>query len=199
LIFASFSIILLTVLKHLDLQQINYLNMKDFEIIGIDIRPLKVPLYDDFTISRGSVSETDNILVKIKLKNGIAGYGEVAPVKYITGEDIFSSRKVLLQLGALLKGHNAMNFRALSDVMMGKAPENPSARAGLEMAMLDAVCRTCEVPMWSFLGGRQPEGHFTDMTIPILPMDRSLALAAQWHSRGFRTLKIKFLCCPIFH
>jgi len=165
--------------------------MKAFEIVDVDIRPLKSELYDPFTISKGTTSEVDNLLVKLTLGNGISGYGEIAPCEALTGEDLHSSRVSILQLGTILKGLDARNYRVLSDAMLERTQDNAAARCGLEMALLDALGRTLDMPLYQFLGGRKAGTIQTDITIPMLPLKRSLQLADFWIKEGFSTLKIK--------
>jgi L-alanine-DL-glutamate epimerase-like enolase superfamily enzyme len=167
------------------------MSMHAFEIVDVDIRPLKSELYDPFTISKGTTSEVDNLLIKLTLSNGISGYGEIAPCEPLTGEDLHMSRVSVLQIGTVLKGLDARNYRVLSDMMHEKAPAAPAARCGLEMALLDALGRSFEMPVYQLLGGRKARKIITDITIPMLPLKRSLQLAKFWIKEGFTTLKIK--------
>jgi L-alanine-DL-glutamate epimerase-like enolase superfamily enzyme len=165
--------------------------MNSFQIADIDIRPLRSELYDPFTISRGTTAEVDNLLVRLTLNNGVSGYGEIAPAALLTGEDLHSARKCVLQLGMMLKGLDARNYRVIGQELSERAPQNPGARCGLEMALLDCLSRSLNMPLYQFLGGRKAGYVHTDMTIPMLPLDRSMQLARFWIKEGFSTLKIK--------
>ena len=145
--------------------------MHQFEIREIDILPLRAALTDHFTISSGKQTAVDNLLVRVTLANKVTGYGEIAPFRPSDGEDLLNSRKAVLQLSNHLKGRSAAHYRALSAQMEEKSPATPAARCGLEMAILDAFCRTLQIPLWELLGGRQLSDFTTDITIPILPLD----------------------------
>ena len=66
----------------------------------------------------------------------------------------------------------------------------PSARSGVEMALLDAYGRHHHTPLYALFGGR---GHrvTTDITIPICPAVEAEALATQYARAGFGVIKTK--------
>ncbi len=165
--------------------------MQHLEIQEIDILPLRSTLTDHFTIATGTQTSVDNLLVQVTLENNITGYGEIAPFEMITGETLLSSRKTVLQLSNHLKGVSAAHYRALSAMMEEKMPGNPAARCGLEMAILDAFSRSLNLPLWELMGARQLSNFTTDITIPILPLERSVELAQNWTKKGFNVLKMK--------
>jgi L-alanine-DL-glutamate epimerase-like enolase superfamily enzyme len=68
------------------------------------------------------------------------------------------------------------------------APNAPSARCGLEMAVLDGWTQDAGVPLQQLWGGSR-DGIETDVTIPIVPNAGDLTLLA-WEL-GIRVFKIK--------
>jgi L-alanine-DL-glutamate epimerase-like enolase superfamily enzyme len=71
------------------------------------------------------------------------------------------------------------------------APLQPAARCALETALLDAFCRSENIPMWQLWGGAAVRPRDTDITIPIATQDKTLSLARGWYERGFRLFKMK--------
>jgi len=163
----------------------------DTRVENIDIWPVDVGLTDPFAISSGTKLIAENLYVSVKLKGGGRGYGEIAPFAQITGETRERSHVTAQKLAQTLIGQSLWNYRALSRKMKDLEPSEPAARCGLETAMLDALCRKLEVPLWAFWGGASDGGFQTDVTIPLLDPDQCLAIAEYWFKRGFKTFKIK--------
>jgi L-Ala-D/L-Glu epimerase len=55
-------------------------------IARLDMAPITVRLTESFAISKGAVAAAQNVLVRVVLQDGSAGYGEAAPFEAITGE-----------------------------------------------------------------------------------------------------------------
>ncbi len=164
--------------------------MNNLEIGSIDLKPLRVELSDSFAFGKHTIGAIDNLMVIVKLKNGISGYGEIAPSEYLTGEALHASRQSLLQLGESIRGLSADRYRAISHWMKEKEPDQPAARCGLETAIMDAFCRSLKIPMWAFFGGNVKNGFISDISFSLFPSDQAIELAGQRIAQGFKTLKI---------
>lgn len=165
--------------------------MRQLEIDSLDIKSLKIPLDYDFAISQGVIAEAECLLVKLRLRNGVVGYGEAAPMESLTGESLFETRKSILQLFSSVQGNSANRWRYLSRILKEKAENQPAARCALETAILDAFCRSAGIPLWAFLGGASEGPFTTDITLPLLGKKTVLELSDHWYKRGFRIQKIK--------
>jgi L-alanine-DL-glutamate epimerase-like enolase superfamily enzyme len=170
---------------------LRYVADSDLKIIQIDIWPIDVNLTDDFVISSGKVTVAENCFVRVSLSGGAHGYGEIAPFPDITGEDRATSHRVAERLSSHLIGESAAVYRKLSSIMFEAEPHQPAARCGLETAILDAFCRALGIPLWALWGGANLITLETDITIPILDIQRSIELAKFWYQKGFKTLKLK--------
>lgn len=162
-------------------------------IKAIDVWPVDVPLVDPFVISRGVVASAEIAFVRVQLAGGVEGFGEIAPFGALTPETRDASVAAARRLSGLLIGRDAADDTVDAE-MRAHAPGEPAARAGLECALVDAVARAADVPLWrhwGFAGGSQPPPVVTDITLPILDDERVFELCADWHGRGFRTLKLK--------
>ncbi len=165
--------------------------MYNLEISSIDLKPLRMGFSGTFAMLEGPGNHIDNLMVTVNLKNGVKGYGEIAPSGSLVGENIHSSRQALLQLGESIRGLSVDRYRAISHWMQERYPGQPAARCGLETAIMDAFCRALKIPFWAFLGGKSKNGFTTDMALPLLPDEYTVLLAEQWISRGFTTVKIQ--------
>lgn len=163
----------------------------DLTVSRMDAWPVDVELTDAFVIAQGAVVVAQNLFVRLTLAGGAVGYGECAPFVELTGEDRAPCLAALNRLEGEVVGRSAWYCRSLSRRWAELEPAQPAARCGLETALVDAYCRAAKVPLWAWWGGGQTTGLVTDITIPILPLDRSLALADEWHARGFRIFKLK--------
>jgi len=142
--------------------------------VKVSVSELSVHTHDPFVISSGEVHATRSVLVEVEL-DGVTGLGEGSCLPPVTRED---------QPDALRALREHPRLEELGDF--------PVARAGLEMAMLDAKARKAGQPLWRYLGGSgAPPRIETDITLPILAPRRMAELAAQWWARGFRKFKVK--------
>jgi L-alanine-DL-glutamate epimerase-like enolase superfamily enzyme len=163
----------------------------DLLIKQIDAWPVDIELTDAFVISQGSISVAQTLFVRITLASGVAGFGEAAPFTPLTGEDRESSREAINRLSTQLIGQPVTSYRELSSIMSQSEPHQPAARCGLEIAILDSLCRSLEIPVWALFGGGNVRPLETDVTIPILSVERTIELARHWLERGFKVLKLK--------
>jgi L-alanine-DL-glutamate epimerase-like enolase superfamily enzyme len=157
----------------------------------IDTWPVDIGLTDDFVISQGAISVAENVFIRIILEDGTEGLGEMAPFEELTGETRDNGLRQMKKLAEILAGRSALDYASISAEMKEAEPRHPAPRCGLEIALLDACCHFRKIPLWS-LWCRSPQQNLTtDVTIPILSYEKSIALARSWHAKGFRTLKMK--------
>jgi L-alanine-DL-glutamate epimerase-like enolase superfamily enzyme len=93
-------------------------------------------------------------------------------------------------VGRSLAAPTVEGFAAL---VGGALDDAPVARAGLEVAVLDAAGRAEDRHLVSLLDPSipLPRRLVSDVTLPILSIERMAALAEGWRARGFRTFKVK--------
>jgi L-Ala-D/L-Glu epimerase len=165
--------------------------MKQYLIKSYQLFPLDIPLTDDFVISQGKVSVAKNIILRIDLENGISGFGEITPFPELAGADRESCLENAKLTGDLISGKDIAPYKYLCSLINEITQNHSSVKCGFQTAIIDALSRSLGISMSRFFGGKH-EGPFeTDITIPILSFERSFELASQWHSRGFRRLKMK--------
>lgn len=159
-------------------------------IAAVDFEPLDVPLLEPFVIATGRLDAVHNVLVRVTLVNGVMGYGEAAPFEAISGENQATILATLTTAGPLILGEEGASYRHVSQMVRGVFHAQAAARAGLEMALLDAVTRAWGVPLYEFLGGATDRVE-TDLTIPIMPPADARRNAAEIQARGIRVIKTK--------
>jgi len=159
-------------------------------ITRVEIRQLNVPLLAPFTIAVSRLDHIANVAIRLELDDGCVGWGETPTLPRVTTEDQATALQILNEQACELTGRDAGEWRRIARDLADELPEYPSVRAGLEMALIDALSRSWGTPLFRFFGGCQRR-LVTDITIPICAADEAQRLAAQYEHQGFTTLKTK--------
>ena len=160
------------------------------EISEVTGYSLELPLKEPFETAKGSKTASPAVIVELRLSSGIRGLGSATPVKYVTGEDTASVLSAIELCAPDLKGLDATAYLPIFEILAEALPHAHSARAALEMAILDAFCKLHDLPMCKFFGGALLRVS-TDITIPLVDPDAARELAREAAIRGFEHLKIK--------
>jgi L-alanine-DL-glutamate epimerase-like enolase superfamily enzyme len=152
--------------------------------------PLDVPLREPFGIATGAQVVAANVLVRVELADGTVGLGEAAPFPAVSGETQAEVLAALPRAALALEGHDAARYRPACAAAREALAEVPSALCAVEMAILDALCRSRGISLWSFFGGAEPT-LLTDITITTGDVESARASALRARQEGFTTLKIK--------
>ncbi len=158
--------------------------------MAVEIRRLNVPLLAPFTIAVSRLEHVANVAIRLKLADGCVGWGETPTLPQVTAEDQATAFRLLKAHAGALVGRDAGDWRRIAHELAEQLPEYASVRAGLEMALIDALCRSWGVPLYRFFGGCQCR-LVTDITIPICAAAEAERLAAHYRREGFETLKTK--------
>jgi L-alanine-DL-glutamate epimerase-like enolase superfamily enzyme len=124
--------------------------------------------------------------------------GEAAPFPAVTGETQESARAAIEHLSELVVGRDAWRFRELAHAMAEAEPEQPSARAAIEMALFDALGKAHGFDLWRFFGAAEAQ-LVTDVTIVTGSAAHAEAAAHRAAAQGFSMLKIKVGGGPLEH
>ncbi|MGQ9454912.1 MAG: dipeptide epimerase [Armatimonadota bacterium] len=150
---------------------------------------VNLPLHEPFETAQRRATTSPTVIVEL-ISGSVKGYGEATPVKYVTGEDVASVKHDIATASEVLKGVRLSEYRLISRKLADVLPYGKSARAGIEMAVLDAFCKVLRIPLYSLLGGVALRIE-TDVTIPICPPEHARELAGELAAKGFRQFKIK--------
>ncbi len=159
-------------------------------IVAVSAEPLDIPLLEPFAIATGRVDAARNVLVRVTLADGTEGLGEAAPMPPSGGETQDTALVAAREMAGLLNGQDAAAWRVLSRTLLASFEHQASARAGCEVAILDALTRSWGVPLYQFFGGAQTLVE-TDITVPIVDVEHVAELAREHAGRGATTLKLK--------
>lgn len=140
--------------------------MKDTIITQANVKKLNAELFMPFTISSGSHSSLANVAVELKTAGGICGYGEAAVATHITGETVEQTEANLKAVCSELIGLDSANYLKILHSLEERLEKNRAAMAGLELAVLDLMCRQQGISLWKYYGGAEKDVR-TDITVVI--------------------------------
>lgn len=166
------------------------------QVTDLEFFPLDVPLREPFGIATGAQLVARNVLVRITLSDGSEGLGEAAPFPAVNGETQSQVLGALPAAREALMGKPASRYRYLADICREALSAVPSARAGVEIALLDALTRRAGLSLFQFFGGKRTS-LLTDITLPTGDVERAAEAARRARQQGFESLKIKVGGAPL--
>lgn len=155
-----------------------------------------MPLLEPFGIATGKHLSLANVLVRLELDDGTVGLGEAAPVPHISGEtpaQVLSAEK--LAQDVLLGEPRLDAYRKVSAALAEALTAVPSAIAGIEMALLDALARRAGLSLLDWFGRRETR-LVTDITVTTGDLEHARRSATKAAAQGFRSLKVKIGGAP---
>jgi L-Ala-D/L-Glu epimerase len=144
-----------------------------------------------YTIAFKTITEVKNVFVEIFLSDGTSGIGAGNPSEYVVGETIEQSIEALDEKNLeFLIGRDIREFNQLTYDVWRNFPDNPGARAALDIALYDLFTKYLGVPLVKFLGQKIKKLP-TSNTIGIKNVEETLKEAEDYIKRGFRVIKVK--------
>jgi L-alanine-DL-glutamate epimerase-like enolase superfamily enzyme len=132
-----------------------------------------------------------NIIVRVELENGLAGWGNAAPDEHVTGETAEGVERTINQIfRPLLIGQDALRIERLWSQLRVLAPKQPAAIAAIDIALYDLLGQVAGLPLCKLLGNARGEIS-TSVTLSIEETGASIARAIEFQAQGFKVLKIK--------
>jgi muconate cycloisomerase/chloromuconate cycloisomerase len=139
-----------------------------------------------------SVHDTSQFLfVRVTLENGVEGFGEVSGTLNWSGEDASTAEPIIRDLIApLLIGKSLEDFSKLLSRIENATVGNSFTKAGVEMALWDALGKCENKPVYSLLGGKKRDE--VQVKISISGDGQQIADGYEEARRsGFRKFKVK--------
>jgi len=174
----------------LSAQAVTGQSARSTQIQDVEIYPFNVPLKEPFHISLGTISVAENILVRLRTREGVTGWGESCPYVAVTSETQATDLAVGKDLANFVRGRDPFTLGAIMAEMDGFSPANTSMKAALEMAIWDICGKLAGQPVYKLLGGYR-DSFETDITIGMGTPAEMAGKATKHVQEGFKTLKIK--------
>jgi muconate cycloisomerase len=125
-------------------------------VVSIETAPVSLRANPALTVrgARGTHDRSDFLLVRVATSAGAVGHGEVSATLRWSGEDATSAEYAIKRvLGPAMVGQPLHPVAVLSARMDLALAGNPFTKAGLEMALWDALGRTLGLRVVDLLGG----------------------------------------------
>lgn len=157
------------------------------KIDSLKAYPVAIDRSEVFRIATGSSLTAENVYVVAQAED-LRGWGNSCPNE-VTHETTESVLEMLR--GAKGKVENRdMDIPDIWKDISREYPKDPSAVAGLDIALYDLLGKGQGKEIFQFRGGRKG-GVLTDRTIGIMGFSETVEHAQEYVDLGFRALKIK--------
>jgi L-alanine-DL-glutamate epimerase-like enolase superfamily enzyme len=161
-------------------------------ISAVDVIPIRLPLREPFVVAYASYPDTLSVLVRIRTRDGLEGWGEATPDPNVTGETWSGVAQTLrCDLAPALVGRDARDREAVLLALDARVEGAPAAKAAVDIALHDLVARSLGIPLWQLLGGRTRETLPISRVISMGDPEAMAEAATRQVAAGFRTVKVK--------
>lgn len=100
------------------------------KITGVKIEKLLLELTSPFRVAFGTITHSENVMIKVTTDEGVTGYGEAAPLAFVTAETTDSVIAALELFRTGLIGMDPLDIEAVHAMMDGLMGGNSSAKRG---------------------------------------------------------------------
>ncbi len=138
----------------------------------------------------GGASILERVVVRLTNDDGEEGWGEAAPLMYITKETGSEMTARLRQAAPQIQGKEADELLATLDETVDFKGMG-AARTALEIAAIDLAAKINQTPFSQVFGGHKRNTVTLDGPIGLLPNDEAIKKAETLVDQGVRTLKVK--------
>jgi L-alanine-DL-glutamate epimerase-like enolase superfamily enzyme len=160
--------------------------IKTIESIAVRL-PMKKPVQ----MAGETVTQAENVFVRIEAESGAVGWGEAAAAPTMTGETIAGMMAAIELLTPKLLGRAAYDFAGAAAAMDAQLYGNSGAKAAVDMALHDLVGRASGRPVHALFGPKQRSRIAVLAVIGSEDAAADLREAqARWNA-GYRAFKIK--------
>jgi L-alanine-DL-glutamate epimerase-like enolase superfamily enzyme len=164
-------------------------------IVHIDVLTAELPFRFAFGHALAERRSSTNVIVRVKLDDGLVGYGEGIPRRYVTGETVEGAvEAIATRLAPPLVGRELASdddvSSALEELDHASAPTDLAARSAVELAVLDAGGKRCGVSVQRRLGPRRAVVVY-DAVIPFSSKRALTGLAMLARALRLRHVKLK--------
>ena len=142
------------------------------KITGVKIEKLLLELTSPFRVAFGTITHSENVMIKVTTDEGVTGYGEAAPLAFVTAETTDSVIAALELFRTGLIGMDPLDIEAVH-------------------AMMDGRGKAAGMPVYKLLGGYS-NTVLNDITVSIMEPQAMADKALSYvRDKGYRVLKVK--------
>ncbi|ELZ39385.1 mandelate racemase/muconate lactonizing protein [Halorubrum californiense DSM 19288] len=152
---------------------------------------VSLPLENPFTISRGTQTDAENVIVRVTDDAGMTGIGGAAPSAHY-GETADTVAAVMPDLlDAVERVGDPHAIGEIEAELRAVVNGNPAARCAVSIAVHDLAAKRLGVPLHRLWGLDPSDAPKTSFTVGLDDTDRVREKAADAVAAGYDVLKIK--------
>ncbi|WP_418286727.1 dipeptide epimerase [Halorubrum sp. DTA46] len=159
--------------------------------LDTEFERVSLPLADPFTISRGTQTEAENVIVRVTDEGGMTGIGGAASSAHYgeTADTVTAVLPDLLDAVEAVGDPHALH--AIESELAAVVSDNPAARAAVSIAVHDLAAKRLGVPLYRLWGLDASAAPTSSYTIGLDTTDRVREKTAAAVEGGYSVLKIK--------
>lgn len=171
------------------------------KIQSIEVLPLRLPLKAVVTLSRGISRTLDEgkrvILVKMTADDGTVGWGEAGPSRRWSAETTHSCQSSIQHyLAPALIGRDPFDIAGLhaamnAELAPGLDPGQPVAKAALDLAAHDLICKKLGINLQSWLGAKGADRIELSWLVSAPDVEGTAKSVQAGLAEGYRAFKVK--------
>ena len=165
----------------------------ELKVSSLEAFVVAMPLVGVFTSGGKSKNVAKSVVVRITASDGSIGISSADPSSRAVfperAEDL--SNTINKKLKPLLIGKPPSNINLISKIIAKDTQAQLGARAAIETACIDLICRRLGVSLCEYLGGALTPTVDFNGWVGELPPDDATVEALSWVKAGFKSMKIK--------
>jgi L-alanine-DL-glutamate epimerase-like enolase superfamily enzyme len=175
--------------------------MNQLKIERIELFPVRLPIGSVLTLPRGASRTIDEgkqiILVKMTGDDGTIGWGECGPSRRWSAETIYSTYTTLKEyLIPVVEDRDAFDIAGIHQAMNtelapGLDPGQPVAKAGIDLAVHDLVCKKLGNNLQSYLGAKGLDRISISYLVSAPDPDGITKVVEEGVRLGYKGFKVK--------
>ena len=171
------------------------------KIERIEVLPVRLPLKALSRLSRGVPRTMEEgkrvILVKMTADDGTVGWGEAGPSRRWSAETTHSCYTTIKEyLAPVLLGRDPFDIAGLhaamnTELAPGLDPGKPIAKAAIDLAVHDLVCKRLGIPLQDWFGAKGSDRIELSYLVSAPDVAGVEAQVAEGLAEGYRAFKVK--------
>jgi len=169
------------------------------KIEKISIRQYKKQFRFEFHSTQAFATGAESLILQLEFENGICGYGESVPKKYVTGETTSTVETIIkdcfspILLSQTIR--EADDIEPLLDELEGECIKHHrlyynTALGAVDIALLDALGKYRGVSLTHFLGPIVRESAPYSISVPFLPLQKIRELSYELPKERVKFIKV---------
>lgn len=171
------------------------------KIENIEVFPVRLPMKAVLTLPRGPSRTLEEgkrvVLVKMTDADGNVGWGEAGPSRRWSAETLESCTTTIREyLAPVLLKHDVFDIAGAhakmnTELASGLDPGQPVAKAALDVALHDLVCRRLGIPLQAWLGAKRLDRVKLARLVSAATPEEAAKITRQGLAEGYEGFKVK--------